>query len=77
VLYTLERLYLEMGHALLLLQGELLQKLVGPNYVFCGGQPAPAYEPRPHLRNVRLASITQVPAEMTLPEVALLLRAKE
>jgi hypothetical protein len=73
-LFHLRRLYLEHTPAMLLIQGILIQHLIGPNYLFCSGGRSPVYAPRVYLSEVRLAAIAKAPKEMTLPEAVHTLR---
>jgi hypothetical protein len=75
VAYSINRLYFEYGHAMLLLQGVPAHKLVGPNYVYYGGERSPAYATRAHMKDVQLALVTKCPSNMKLEEVVRVLRA--
>lgn len=70
----ISRLYLEFGHAMLMLQGATMQSLFGPNYVFYKGERCPAYAARPYLRDVHLAALYSAPKGMKLEEVVRALR---
>lgn len=69
------RLYFCFGHAMQMMQGQTMQNLIGPNYLFYDGKKCPPYAVRPHLREVHLAYIKRAPKGVPLEEAVALLRA--
>lgn len=60
-LHHIGRLYWSHKYAIKYLQGALLQNLIGPNYAVLRAAAGESWAPRPHIRDVSLAYITQAP----------------
>ena len=74
-IYRIDRYYPEHGQAILVLQGALMSRVFGPNYLFYAGDRSPAYAERLSLKNVRLAAIHAAPKGLSPADAALFLRS--
>ncbi len=72
----IEELYWDHTRGLLFTEGGEAQKLIGPAYLFVGGERCAPYDPRPHMKKVLLATIHDAPEELNLLEAFAAIRRR-